>query len=136
MTTVNQPYSAPPAVKVRPTGVTILTVLYALESLLVIFGGVALIGLGGAIAGSLGAAIGAIIGIPMILIGLVMLFVTYGLWMGKGWARFIAIIFVILSLLVNLAGALGLSPSSIIGLLINLLILWYLFQPNVKAYYA
>jgi len=122
--------------KTRPTGVTILTVLYAIESLMLILGGVAMMGFLGSIFGEMGAFLGALLGAPLILIGIIGLIITLGLWKGRGWARIIAIIFAILSLLANLAGAIGLNPVSIIGLLVNLLILWYLFQPQVKAFYA
>ncbi|KQM12293.1 hypothetical protein AOA80_03135, partial [Methanomassiliicoccales archaeon RumEn M1] len=129
-------YSTPVVqTKVRPTGVTILSVLFGLESLLFIVAGIGAVGLGGLL-GPIGLGLGIIVGIPLILLGLIGLLVTWGLWKGRGWARIVAIILAIIGLLVNLVGAIGLEPFSIVGLLINIVILWYLFQPHVKAYYA
>lgn len=97
--------------------------------------GIGAVGLGGLL-GPIGLGLGIIVGIPLILLGLIGLLVTWGLWKGRGWARIVAIILAIIGLLVNLVGAIGLEPFSIVGLLINIVILWYLFQPHVKAYYA
>lgn len=129
-------YPAPTAqTNVRPTGVTILSILFALESLLFIIGGIGALGIG-ALLGPIGAGLGIIVGGFLILLGLIGLFVAWGLWTGRGWARTIAIILAILGLLLTALGAIGLEPMSIIGLLINIVILWYLFRPHVKAYYS
>ena len=124
-----------PQARVRPTGVTVLSILFALESLLFIIGGIGAMGVG-ALLGPIGAGLGIIVGGILVLIGLIGLLVTWGLWTGRGWARIIAIILAILGLLTTVLGAIALEPLSIIGLLINIVILWYLFQPQVKAYYA
>jgi len=58
----------------------------------------------------------------MVLIGLIVLIITWGLWNLKEWAWFIAVVFAVLGLL-----------HFPIGTLINLFILWYLFKPEVKA---
>jgi uncharacterized membrane protein (DUF2068 family) len=121
--------------KVRPTGVTILSILFALESLLFIVAGIGALGIS-ALFGPVVLGIGIIVGGFLVLLGLIGLFVTWGLWTGQGWARIIAIILAVLGLIVTILGAIGLEPISIIGLLINIVILWYLFQPHVKAYYA
>ncbi len=121
--------------KVRPTGVTILSILFALESLLFIVAGIGALGIS-ALFGPVVLGIGIIVGGFLVLLGLIGLFVTWGLWTGQGWARMIAIILAVLGLIVTILGAIGLEPISIIGLLINIVILWYLFQPHVKAYYA
>ena len=76
------------------------------------------------------------VGAVMLLIGLIELIIAYGLWAGKGWARFIAIIFAVLSLLFGLLGTIGGSISSLLVLLLSLLILFYLYRAPVKAYFA
>lgn len=129
-------YSAPTArARVRPTGVTILSILFALESLLFIVAGIGAMGIGGLL-GPVGLGLGIIIGGFLILLGLIGLFVTWGLWTGRRWARVIAIILAILGLLFTIVGAISLEPLSIIGLLIYIVILWYLFQPGVKAWFG
>lgn len=127
-------YNVPQA-SARPTGVTVLSILFALESLLFIIGGIGAMGLG-AFFGPIGAGLGIIVGGILVLMGLIGLLVTWGLWTGRGWARIIAIVLSILGLLTTVLGAIALETLSIIGLLINIVILWYLVQPQVKAYYA
>ncbi|NLK25494.1 MAG: hypothetical protein GX307_02835 [Euryarchaeota archaeon] len=120
---------------VRPTGVTILSVLYFLKALLSLISGVLVLGVLSLI-GPIGVAIGTIIGGALIMIGLIQMIIVWGLWTGRGWARFIAIIFTILSILADIGGTIALNPLSMIGLVISVIILWYLFQPQVKAFYA
>ena len=121
--------------KTRPTGVTILSILYFLQALIILIGGVVALGVLASL-GTIGTIIGSVVGGVMILIGLIQMLIAWGLWSGKGWARIIAIIFTVLGVLANLMGALDLNLTSVVGLLIGVVILWYLFQPQVKAYYA
>ena len=121
--------------RLRPTGVTILSVLYFLKALLSLISGALVLGVLSLI-GPIGVAIGTIIGGALIMIGLIQMFIVWGLWTGRGWARFIAIIFTILSILADIGGTIALNPLSMIGLVISVIILWYLFQPQVKAFYA
>lgn len=119
---------------VRPTGVTILAVL-------VIISGVIAIGMGvlfGALMGSVGmemmggdygAIMGMISGFTMIL-GAISFMMAWGLLKGKPWAWTVTLILTIISLIFDL-------PSvNIIGLIIDIVILYYLFRPHVKAYFG
>jgi uncharacterized membrane protein (DUF2068 family) len=101
---------------------------------MVLAGGAGIVFLGGStgIFGFIFVIVGAI----MLLIGLVELVIFWGLWTGKSWARFLAIIFAILGILFNLMSVVGGGLTAIVGLLIGVVILWYLFQPQVKAFYA
>ncbi len=131
MATVNQPFR--PA-KVRPTGVTILAVLEAISALILLVTGAGIAFLGGS-TGIFGF-IFVIVGGIMLLIGLFELVIAYGLWAGKGWARVIAMILAILSLLFGLIGTIGGSITSLLVLVFSLVILLYLNQSQVKAYFA
>lgn len=99
--------------------------------------------------GSFGIAVGAII----LAVGVGYLVVSYGLLKGKGWARIVAVVLTIVAIVVQLAGVISSSvlsqslPSDlealasgifthIIGLAINGVILYYLYRPNVKEYFA
>jgi hypothetical protein len=99
--------------------------------------------------GSIGIVIGAII----LAVGVGYLVVSYGLLKGKGWARMVAVVLTIVAIVVQLAGVISSSvlsqslPSDlealasgiiahIIGLAINGVILYYLYRPNVKEYFA
>jgi len=119
--------------KVRPTGVTILA---ALE----IISGISAIG-AGALFGSMsdmmsdmmeiefGAYAGAISG-GMIVLGIASFVMAWGLLKGKSWAWTITLILTIISLIS------GLVSINVIGIIINGIILYYLYRPHVKAYFG
>ncbi|NLI74642.1 MAG: hypothetical protein GX369_07765 [Euryarchaeota archaeon] len=121
-------------VKVRPTGVSILSILLGLESLFFIIAGVGILGLG-ALLGPIGVSVGIIIGSFLILLGIIGLVIARGLWKGREWARTIAIAFTIIILAFSILGAIILEPS-ILGALISIIILWYLYRPQVRAFYV
>jgi hypothetical protein len=131
-------YTAPATrqvAKVRPSGVAILSILYFLSALLTIIGGALAYGIL-SIFGPIGIALGTVVGGVLIVIGLVQMVVVWGLWTGRGWARLLAILFTILGLIPDLIGSLTLNPLSIVGFIIGVIILWYLFQPQARAFYA
>ena len=108
----------------KPGGIVVLAVLYIIEGLFGIAYGAMMIGGGGmlgfaglGIAGSLLIGMGAIV----LIIGLIDFAVAYGLWNLRSWARTAAIIFAII-------GLLGFP----IGTIISIIILWYLFKPEIK----
>ncbi len=144
MATATAPYTAAPVVKERPLGVVILAVLYVLEGLVMLLGAMGML-FAGAIAGSVGDELGiggifgavfAVVGVVLLIFAVLAFLVAWGLYSGKGWARFIAIILAVLSLLIGLVGLVSLSWTSVVQLLIAIVILYYLFQPRVKAFYA
>ncbi|KQM10963.1 hypothetical protein AOA80_10920 [Methanomassiliicoccales archaeon RumEn M1] len=119
----------------RPRGVTVLTGLYVLSALLTILSGLLAFGLL-SLLGPLGTAVGAAVGVALVAIGVVQLVIAWGLWRGRRWARILAIILTVLGLVPDVIGSLTLNPLSLVGLLIGLLILWYLYQPQVRAFYG
>ena len=126
----------------RPTGVTILAILSAIGGILVILGGVALLGLG-AIAGSAGAGglggLAAIFGIAFLALGVAELVLAYGFWGLKPWAWTLGIGLAVISLALVVVQALlsgnivGSLTSSIITIVIWAVVIWYLWQPQIKA---
>jgi len=119
---------------VRPTGVTILAALEILSGIIAIVMGVffgALMGASGMGMMDYGgtAVMGAITGV-MIVIGVISFVMAWGLLKGKSWAWTVTLILTIISLVIDL-------PSfNIIGLIIDVVILYYLFRPHVKAYFG
>ncbi len=109
----------------KPSGIVLLAILYGLEALCVLgIGGLLVIGGGfvGLSGSTLGGGILAGFGAILILVGLFMFIITYGLWTLKPWARMFAIIFAVLGLL-----------AFPIGTILSIIILWYLFKPEIKA---
>jgi uncharacterized membrane protein (DUF2068 family) len=131
-----------------PVGAKIISILYYIGAvLLVILGIIMLVGAGmlGTLTqsipllgmlGAFGAALFIVIGIIMILMGILFFFVGKGLWKGKNWARWVAIVLAIIGIIIAIASMF--SPkgiaSNIVSLIINLIIGGYLlFSKGVKS---
>ena len=132
----------PPPPRQRPTGITVLALLEFILGGLAILLGIAFIALGPYISQlmpGLPPLISLLVGglgIGFLLAGLIGLVVGWGLWTGKGWAWWLTVILEALGLLSGLAGIAMGDPSSLIGLLIAALILWYMFKPHVKDFFG
>ena len=85
---------------------------------------------------------GAIVGVVMvtagiaIALGIASFVLSWGLLKGKGWAWIITVILAIISLVFSIIGLAGGSIQNIIGLIINGLILYYMYSPDVKSYFG
>jgi len=129
--------------KTRPTGVTILAILEIIGAILSLLGALAFFALGAlvgvvpeaGIMGGLFAAVGAVVGGLLLILALVGFVLAYGFWTGKGWAWILGIIFSIIGIIIGLVSIIG-NPSSIIGIIINVLIIYYLTRPHVKAWFG
>ena len=127
--------------KIRPTGITILVILEVIGAILVLLIALAIMAFSGfiysyvppgSIPPQLFAGLVAFGGAILVIISILCFLVAWGLWTGKRWAWYIAFILAILGAL----GSLFNLPSGILGLVIDGLIVWYLWQPNVKAYFS
>jgi hypothetical protein len=150
----------------RPTGVTIIAVLAIIAGALLLFGGMGLIALAPFIGqikvndatntsntslslnvnGTevtipknplfvLGGFIG-ILGAMLIVLGIANFVVAWGLLKGKGRAWIVTIIINIISSVLNIVSIVAGSIGSIGGLIINGIIIYYLYRPNVKSYFG
>ena len=135
----------------RPIGVTILAILEFIGAgFLILVGLLLLVGMsmlgamgrggeGASMMGILGA-LGAAAGVVVIILALIPLAIGIGLWKLRNWARILVIIFAGLGALGNTvrviwglgSGDMLNTVGGIIGLGIQALILWYMFQPHVK----
>jgi uncharacterized membrane-anchored protein len=97
--------------------------------------------------------ISAVVGGVLLVIGIGYLVMSYGLLKGKGWAWTITIILIIIGIVIQIVstsvGSVFTASSlnnannvisgivgSIIGIAINIVILYYLYRPHVKAYFG
>ncbi len=131
----------------RPTGVAILGILGFIGSFLTIITGIGGLVLSAFIsdiltslgAGSLGSqivgAIVALFSVGVLIVGLIYLLLSWGLWSGKNWARIIWILFSILGALGALGVLVGGAVGFIVPLVIDILIIYYLTRPHVAAYF-
>ena len=123
----------------RPTGVTIIAVLEILGALVMLsIGALALIAGEAAVGLGLGLLPGlvAVLGAVMLILAIVMLGVAWGLWTGKGWAWTLAVVFIVLGIIVGVAQMIAGGYHGILTLIIQVIIVYYLFRPNVKAYFG
>ncbi len=143
----------------RPTGVTILAVLSIIAAIAFLLGGAVLIGLGLVIgtyaasqvtsslatagfsglaslgAGTIAAIITAIGAIALIL-GILYLAVGVGFLGGKGWAWTLGIIVSIIGIVLDVVQIGFGAYSNVLGLIIGIIIVYYLTRPHVKAFFG
>lgn len=144
----------------RPIGIAILSVLTWIIGALLLLGGLILTAVSGIvavtpkiaeeIARTMGELPGvpvpihsmmvigmilAVVGVVILIVGVITLLVGWGLWTGRNWARWIAIIVFGLGALSNLINLSQGRFGSVISLIINGLIVYYLFTPHVKEFF-
>ena len=132
---------APTPAAARPTGITILAVLAAIGGVLSILAGIAIVGIGGFAAASSGTAayfgLGAVAGIILLALGVLNLAFAYGAWTLKPWAWTLGVGLQVANLIwAGLAALSGDVGGQIISIAISAIILYYLFQPNIKAVFG
>jgi len=115
--------------KVRPTGVTILAVLEIISGIFAIAGGAFFATMSGMMGFDFAAYSGAISGV-MIALGIASFVMAWGLLKGKSWAWTITLIITVISL------AFDAVSINVVGIIINAIILYYLYRPHVKAYFG
>jgi hypothetical protein len=118
--------------KERPLGVTIIGILWILGGLIYLFGGLGAAAIGGILLGALGAALGAI----LIIIGIIFIILGIGCFMAWPWVWTVGVILTIIGLILSIASLFSAGAAALIGIIIDAIILWYLFQPQVKAYFG
>jgi hypothetical protein len=141
---------APPAAAAgRPTGATVIVVIEAILGVLALLGALATIGLmglggallgssdveGGAAAAGVLAGLGVVFGIILALIGVLYLAIAYGVWKARSWSWMLG---VVVSIIAIVFGVLGLSGGinlfNLISLALPIVVVYYLWQPDVKRY--
>jgi uncharacterized membrane protein (DUF2068 family) len=71
------------------------------------------------------------IGILLLILAVLGFIMTWGLWSGKSWARTITMILAVISIVTGIFSL----PGSIVSILINIGILYYLTRPHIQAFY-
>ncbi|MFQ6134189.1 MAG: hypothetical protein ACE5KU_00035 [Nitrososphaerales archaeon] len=77
----------------------------------------------------------ALIGVVSTIIGLINILLAYGLLKGTDWARLIAMVFAALGVFLSLVSLASGNMPSLVGLLVNGAIIYYLTRPHVAKYY-
>jgi hypothetical protein len=120
-----------PSTRERPLGVTILAILAAVGGVLGLLGSVALLGLFSAAGGLF-----MILGLLSLVLSVLYLVFAYGAWTLQSWGWTLGVGLAAASVVITLIG-LTQGTQELVGALISLaisgVILYYLFQPDVKA---
>src|SRR2546428_590035 len=136
----------------RPTGVTILAILAILGGIVLLVGGAGLLAFAGllTIANLSNTPLSGIdiatvqlifsaLGAVLLVLGILYLIVGIGYWGGKGWAWTLGIVVTVISLIADIV-QIGINPVSaagnVFGILIALIILYYLTRQHVKAFFG
>lgn len=134
--------STPTPAATRPMGITVLAVLAAIGGFFGILGSLALIGFGGFAAAATGSAglfgLAAIFGVVALITGIASLAFAYGAWTLKPWAWPLGVALAIISIglsVATIAGG-GDITGQVIPIVIQAVILYYLFQPSIKSLFG
>ena len=77
-----------------------------------------------------------VVGFIIIIIAVLDLGLAYGLWIGKSWAWIVSLVLAVLriigALIILVRGAFG----PVVTLILDLVIVYYLTRPNVKAFFG
>lgn len=143
----------------RPLGVTIVAILAIIDGIVLLTGGIFAvtvvpivnsglsnlsvtdqqgqqvnvqgIGMNGML-----ATIAIVAGSVAIILGIIWFVLAWGLLTAKGWAWIITVILSIISVVFSIVAIASGGVPSIISLIINGIIIYYMFRPNVKAYFG
>ena len=121
----------------RPTGITVMAVLSAIGGVFGLLASLALLGLGAAATatGGLGG-LAFLAGIIILAYSILSLVLAYGFWTLKPWAWPLGIGVQVLGIIQAVLQFMN-NSTNVVSLVISLaiagVILWYLYQPHVKA---
>jgi uncharacterized membrane protein (DUF2068 family) len=96
----------------RPLGVTILAILTVISG------------------------IGFLVSVILVPLGIANLVVAYGLWKGKRWAWTITLVLSFIGIALGLASIATGTIIAIWPVIINAIVIYYLYRPNVKAFFG
>ena len=106
----------------RPLGVTIIAVLMIISGIVSIISGISLLLFG--------------IGIFVVILGIATLVIAWGLLKAKPWAWTLTVIISIIAIIVSIVGIATGGFHQVISLILYGIILYYLYRPDVKAYFG
>jgi len=121
----------------RPTGVTILAILAFVGGILSILGALALLGLGGFLAGAGFGGLAVFFGIYALVWGALALWIGWGFWQLRPsawrWGIILMVIGAVITIVQIPLGYSGGIASAAISVAIDLAVIYYLTTPAVRA---
>ena len=138
-------------IKNRPIGVTVIAVLVIISGILLLLAGIGVIAAGQLFISETAGLVFVIIGAIILTVGIGYLVVSYGLLKGKRWSWTITVILLFIGIAIDVASIiifgyftfnmdtssfLTTNSGSIAGMIISVIILYYLYRPHVKSYFG
>lgn len=124
----------------RPVGITILGILHliggAASTIMAVFG-VVMLGISGGMGhfGMFSAALGSVFLIMFGILAAIEFVIAGALFSGKPWGRMVVIVLSIIGAVVGLVSIAG-NPFSILSVVLDGVVLWYMWRPHVIAYFG
>src|SRR5918995_6796625 len=115
--------------KHRPIGVTIIAILTIIGGIGFLASGIAAVVAAPFLSDMEGLSAG--IGAALIALGIAYFVMAYGLWKGKGWAWTITLILSAIGIIVAIVSIATGNVGAIISIIINGVIIYYLYRPHV-----
>lgn len=112
----------------RPLGVTIIAILLAIAGVGSLLSGLTIL--------ALIPILGIILAGIFFIIGIAYFAVAYGLWSGLDWAWILTLILCGIAIIVGVGSIVIGHVGSLFLIIINGIVIYYLYQPNVKAYFG
>ena len=130
----------------RPTGITILAILYIIGGIVGLIGAVSfqamtsMMGSSGFGNSMMGAgylqAMGGGITAILAVISIISLIIAWALLSAKSWGRTIVIVFTLISLVMEFVSLVGANGFAIVGIVLDLVVLYYMWRPHVIKYFG
>lgn len=120
--------------KHRPLGVTIIAILTAIGGIVFLVSGISGIVAAPFVSDFGGVSVG--IGIIFLIMGIAYLVITYGLWKGKRWAWTVTLILSVIGIILAIASIAVGNVGAIVSIIIHGVVIYYLYRPNVKAFFG
>jgi hypothetical protein len=112
----------------RPFGVTVIAILLAIGGIGSLLSGLTVL--------ALIPILGIILAGILFIIGLSYFAVAYGLWTGSSWAWIVTLILCSIAIIVGIGSIVIGHVGSLFLIIINGIIIYYLYQPKVKEYFG
>ena len=119
--------------KERPLLITIIAILYFILGILTVMAGAIILVFGIATVAAVVPA--TVLGGALIVLGLVPIVIAGGFWNGWKAIWYIAVIFGIIAIIVDVISLFA-NWTAIIGVIIQALLLYYIFRPKVKEFFG
>ena len=81
-------------------------------------------------------AVSAGIGIGLVALGIAYLVMAYGLWRGKRWAWTITMVLSFIGIALGAVSTVTGNIAAIFNLVLNAIVLYYLYRPYVKVFFG